>query len=127
MKNAAVAIPPARSGGQSQLPSSVGMWLPDARSGARHASVALSVAEPRYSRRLFSHLLSAFHQACDGGALRTAGQLLVVLEDILAGAPDGTFDDLPRKLESLVAAHHRFWDLRHPRKPLSEQRRLHLG
>ena len=69
---------------------------------------------PRYSRRLSDKILIAFHHACDQSDLEVAEQLLHVLEGMLtrqALAPNGT---RRRNTESLVAAHERLWDLRHP-------------
>ena len=73
-----------------------------------------SATPPRYSRRLSDKILIAFHHACDQGDFEVAEQLLHVLEMMLTRrplTPDGT---RRRNMESLVAAHERLWDLRHP-------------
>jgi hypothetical protein len=70
---------------------------------------------PRRGRRLSDHILIAFHQACDQGDLEVAGLLLKVLEMMIAAPrlphPGG---DRRRETETLVAAHERLWQLRHP-------------
>jgi hypothetical protein len=70
------------------------------------------VAIPRYSRRLTDKILIAFHGACDQGEFDIAARLLQVLEMIFerSHAPG----DRRRNTESLVAAHERLWELRHP-------------
>lgn len=71
-------------------------------------------AAPRYSRRLSDKILIAFHHACDQGDFEVAEQLLHILEMMLTRrplTPDGT---RRRNMESLVAAHERLWQLRHP-------------
>ena len=69
---------------------------------------------PRYSRRLSDKILIAFHHACDQADFEVAEQLLHILEMMLTRrplTPDGT---RRRNMESLVAAHERLWNLRHP-------------
>jgi hypothetical protein len=68
----------------------------------------------RYTRRLSDKILIAFHSACDQADCEVAEQLLYVLEMMLTRRPltqDGT---RRRNMESLVAAHERLWQLRHP-------------
>jgi hypothetical protein len=70
--------------------------------------------EPRYTRRLSDKILIAFHHACDQGDVEVARQLLDVLEFMTtrpASLPDGKDR---RAKESLVAAHERLWQIRHP-------------
>jgi len=70
---------------------------------------------PRYARRLSDKILIAFHQACDQGDFGVAEQLLKVLETMVAAprlAPRGS--ERRRDKETLVAAHERLWQLRHP-------------
>jgi hypothetical protein len=69
---------------------------------------------PRYSRRLSDKILIAFHHACDQADFEVAEQLLHILEMMLTRrplTPDGT---RRRNMESLIAAHERLWNLRHP-------------
>src|SRR5215469_15226413 len=73
-----------------------------------------SSGTPRYTRRLSDKILIAFHHACDQADFEVAEQLLHILEMMLTRrplTPDGT---RRRDLESLVAAHERLWQLRHP-------------
>jgi hypothetical protein len=69
---------------------------------------------PRYSRRLSDKILIAFHHACDQNYLQVAEQLLQVLEMMLARRPLIPSGTRRRNTESLVAAHERLWQLRHP-------------
>ena len=74
----------------------------------------LSAAIGRYTRRSSDKILIAFHSACDRADCEVAEQLLHVLEMMLTRRPltqDGT---RRRNMESLVAAHERLWQLRHP-------------
>ena len=73
-----------------------------------------AVKVPRYTRRLSDKILIDFHQACDQADFEVAEQLLHILEMMLTRRPlppDGT---RRRNMESLVAAHERLWQLRHP-------------
>jgi hypothetical protein len=73
---------------------------------------AAPVWAPRYSRRLSDKILNAFHHACDQGELKVADQLVQILELMhKRPRPPG---DRRRNAESLVAAHMRLWNLRHP-------------
>jgi hypothetical protein len=70
--------------------------------------------QPRYARRLPDKILLAFHHACDLGDIEVAAQLLGVLEFLTkrdAGFP-GREGQRPK--DSLIAAHERLWQLRHP-------------
>jgi hypothetical protein len=70
--------------------------------------------EPRYTRRLSDKILIAFHHACDEGDVEVARQLLDVLE-FMTGRPASLPDKKNRRAkESLVAAHERLWQIRHP-------------
>jgi hypothetical protein len=68
---------------------------------------------PRYSRRLSDKILIAFHQACDQADFDVAEELLLVLETILKRPPVVPGSNR-RAVESMVAAHERLWQLRHP-------------
>jgi hypothetical protein len=70
--------------------------------------------EPRYTRRLSDKILIAFHHACDQAEIEVAAALLDVLESMAlrpANSPTGVDR---RAKESLVAAHERLWEIRHP-------------
>ena len=69
---------------------------------------------PRYSRRLSDKILIAFHDACDQGDFDVAEQLLHILETMLTRRPPTPDGTRRRNMESLVAAHERLWQLRHP-------------
>jgi hypothetical protein len=66
----------------------------------------------RYTRRLSDKILIAFHQACDQGDFQVAERLLTVLEVTMTRAP--TPPKRRRDVDSLVMAHERLWNLRHP-------------
>jgi hypothetical protein len=70
--------------------------------------------EPRYTRRLSDKILIAFHQACDQVDIEVAWDLLNVLEFMAMRMPKIPADKDRRAEESLVAAHERLWQLRHP-------------
>jgi hypothetical protein len=66
----------------------------------------------KYGRRLSDKLLVAFHHACDTRDVRTAEELIVIL-DRLAKGPGFTKDQDRRKAgETLVDANYRLWDLK---------------
>ncbi len=67
----------------------------------------------RYTRRLSDKILIAFHQACDGGELDVAGELLRVCVVVL-NRPAHPGRDRRRNVETLVAAYERLWLLRNP-------------
>jgi len=69
---------------------------------------------PRYTRRLSDKILIAFHQACDQGNFEVAERLLNVLEMMIAAPLPSPGTDRRRDKETLVAAHERLWQLRHP-------------
>jgi hypothetical protein len=70
--------------------------------------------EPRYKgRRLTDEVLLAFHYACDHEDTVIARRLLNVLEFMNARAPDRLIVADRRARDGLVAAHERFWPLRH--------------
>ena len=75
----------------------------------------IAAATPRYSRRLSDKILMAFHHACDQADFEVAEQLLHVLERMLTRRPLAADSNRRRNMESLVAAHERLWQLRHPR------------
>ena len=71
-------------------------------------------SSPRYTRRLSDKILIAFHHACDQANIKVAAELLDVLEFMTmrpVSLPDGRDR---RAKESLVAAHERLWQIRHP-------------
>ena len=68
----------------------------------------------RYTRRLSDKILIAFHSACDQADCEVAEQLLHVLEMMLTRRPLAQDGTRRRNMESLVAAHERLWQLRHP-------------
>jgi hypothetical protein len=70
--------------------------------------------EPRYTRRLSDKILIAFHHACDDGDIEVAYRLLDVLEAMLKRPQRLPAGHDRRAKESLVAAHERLWQLRHP-------------
>ncbi len=77
----------------------------------------LQTSTPRFSRRLVGKILMAFDHACEQRQLEVAEQLLQVLETALLHRmlpPDVT---QRRNAETLVAAHERLWELRHPPTP----------
>ena len=69
---------------------------------------------PRYSRRLSDKILLAFHHACDQGDYEIAEQLLRILESMLTRRTVPPDANRRKSIESLVAAHERLWQLRHP-------------
>jgi len=77
------------------------------------ASSASGPAARRHSRRLEDKLLVAFHHACDVNDLEVAGQVLLILERMLARRPVQPDSSRRRNLENLVAAHERIWHIRH--------------
>ena len=68
----------------------------------------MTATAPRHTRRLSDKILIAFHQACDLGDFEVAERLLKVVETVLAVPRER------REQETLVAAHERLWQLRHP-------------
>jgi len=74
----------------------------------------------RQTRRLSDKILVAFHQACDQGDLEVAEQLLYVLEMMLKCRLIGQDKRKDRDLNTLVAAHERLWQLRHPDETVGE-------
>jgi hypothetical protein len=71
----------------------------------------------RQTRRLSDKILVAFHHACDQGDFEVAEYLLQVLEMMLKRRPRLVLDKRRRRdhdLDTLVAAHERLWQLRHP-------------
>ena len=69
---------------------------------------------PRYTRRLSDKILIPFHQACDQADYDVAEQLLRILETMMERRQTATDSNRRRAIESLVAAHERLWQLRHP-------------
>ena len=72
---------------------------------------------PRSGRRLWDKILVAFHHACDLGDLEIAEAMLQILELMLVRQTIAVDTNRRRNIESLVAAHERFWSLRHPQPP----------
>jgi hypothetical protein len=69
---------------------------------------------PKHTRRLSDKLLLAFHQACDQQDNLVASQLLGILESMLTSRPHKIEISRRRSLNSLVAAHERMWQIKHP-------------
>jgi hypothetical protein len=76
----------------------------------------MTATPPRYTRRLSDKILIAFHQACDQHDFEVAERLLEVLETMTKPhGPRGLRgSDRRRDQDTLVAAHERLWQLRHP-------------
>ena len=68
----------------------------------------------RYARRLSDKILIAFHHACDQNEIEIAIALLDTLEFMATRTPNLPAGRDRRAKESLVAAHERLWQLRHP-------------
>ena len=67
-----------------------------------------------HRRRLSDKVLVAFHQACDQGDFEVADRLVRILEMVLNRRLLAKPDRRQRgDLDTLVAAHERFWQLRH--------------
>jgi hypothetical protein len=64
--------------------------------------------------RLSDNILSAFHQACDEADYQVADHLLRTLEMMLTRQQVGAGTNNRRNIDSLVEAHERLWQLRHP-------------
>lgn len=73
-----------------------------------------STAVPRHTRRLSDKILVAFHHACDVSDFEVAEDLLRILERMLTRRPLPDGSNRRRSMDSLVAAHERLWQLRHP-------------
>jgi hypothetical protein len=71
-------------------------------------------------RRLSDKILVAFHHASDQGDFEVAEQLLGVLEMMLKRRPLTPDKRRRRDMDSLVAAHERLWQLRHPDETAGE-------
>ncbi len=69
-------------------------------------------AAPRQNRKLPERILVAVHQACDLGDLDVAAQLLLTLESVIIQKGLKTHPQHRRTMESMIAAHHRLWQLR---------------
>jgi hypothetical protein len=68
----------------------------------------------RYTRRLSDKILIAFHHACDQEDIEAAAELLNVLELMINRMPTLPAGTDRRTKDSLVAAHERLWQIRHP-------------
>jgi hypothetical protein len=68
----------------------------------------------RHKRRLSDKILIAFHHACDQRDIGVAWELLNVLEFMAMRQPKPPAGVERRVNESLVAAHERLWQIRHP-------------
>jgi hypothetical protein len=66
-------------------------------------------------RRLSDKILLAFHHACDQADIEVAVELLDVLEFVLKRIISLPGKRDRRANDSLVAAHERLWQLRHPK------------
>jgi hypothetical protein len=107
----------AFSGGRACFAFWLEATAPAGRGAVKEAMIDLlpdDPPEPRYTRRLSDKILIAFHNACDQGDIEVAAALLDVLEFMtkrdfrFSGRSDR------RSTESLIAAHERLWQLRHP-------------
>ena len=74
----------------------------------------MTATAPRYTRRLSDKILIAFHLACDQADFEVAERLLKVVEKVLSVPKETPIDRERREQETLVAAHERLWQLRHP-------------
>jgi hypothetical protein len=68
----------------------------------------------QFKRRLSDTIFVAFHQACDQTDIEVAWELLNLLEFITTRHPNLPTGVERRVRESLVAAHERLWQIRHP-------------
>jgi hypothetical protein len=68
----------------------------------------------RYARRLSDKILIAFHHACDQQEIDIAVALLDTLEFMTKRPPNLPTGSDRRAKDSLIAAHERLWQLRHP-------------
>ena len=74
------------------------------------ASTLTSEVPRRQNRKLPERILVAAHEDCDLGDLDVAAKLLSTLETLIR------FNDNPerrRAMKSMIAAHHRLWQLRY--------------
>ncbi len=72
-------------------------------------------AAPRQQgRRLSDKILVAFHHACDLEDFEVAVELLHIVEVMLTRKAPAQNNGRRRNMESLIAAHERLWQLRHP-------------
>jgi len=69
---------------------------------------------PPHHPRLSDKILSAFHQACDEADYQVADHLLRTLEMMLTRQQVDAGTNNRRNMDSLVEAHERLWQLRHP-------------
>jgi hypothetical protein len=67
-----------------------------------------------HKRRLSDTIFIAFHHACDQADVEVAAELLDVLEFMINRTPDLPTGVERRTKDSLVAAHERLWQIRHP-------------
>lgn len=78
------------------------------------AVLSAGTSVPRQGRRLSDKILVAFHHACDIADFEVAESLLRTLELMLTRRPLPADLGRRRSMESLVAAHERLWNLKHP-------------
>jgi hypothetical protein len=71
-------------------------------------------SRPHFKRRLCDTILIAFHQACDQADVEVAAKLLDVLGFMTTRQSNLQGGRERRAVESLVAAHERLWQIRHP-------------
>jgi hypothetical protein len=76
--------------------------------------IANAAPGPRYARRLSDKILIAFHHACDQRDIEVAWKLLNVLELMAMRRTNFPAGADRRARDSLVAAHDRLWQVRHP-------------
>jgi hypothetical protein len=75
--------------------------------------VDFSDAKIKYSRRLPDKILTSFHLACDQEHYEIAKQILIILETMVTRQGSNPYPDRRKDRKTLVAAHERFWLLRH--------------
>jgi hypothetical protein len=78
--------------------------------------LAVPVPHPtvRYTNRLFSEILVAFHGACDQRDEEVAFELLRVLDFMATRKPP--LSNIEVRRTSLAAAHERLWEIHHRRR-----------
>lgn len=65
------------------------------------------------NRRLADKMFAAFHQACDQDELELAGNILRLLEELVASRSFGQRVER-RAIDELIAGYTRLWMLKHP-------------
>jgi hypothetical protein len=90
------------------------------------AEMGVALKERGHSRRLSDKILIAFHFACDQRDFEVADLLLSILEGVtpVTRLMSPSRYNRRRAHETLVAAHERLWQLRHPMEEEAESLRL---